>query len=704
MPETPVYRCHTAQAHPDPLWTEWLLTNRLGGYAMGTVSGTPTRRYHGLLVAALRPPVERTVALSSIIDRVQLRVGTDEFREITLTPLHFNGADTRAIVPDVHAAFERDDRVTWRFDIDDESGPIFVEKSVELIEGRNAVRVGYVVNAHQPARLVMRPLVALRDFHSLRREDRSGPRFFTRVLDPSVSHPGVLCATRSVGVYLMGEASEWHDHPEHWRNIEYAWEDRRGVDSTEHLFSPGAFVADREPGDKTPAAVFASIDAMDPPDAPKVRAARRERLMSLAQATIERAGNMSGSLAEEDEAALTRLTLAADDFVVQRGPAQDNMSTIIAGYPWFSDWGRDTMIALPGLLLATGRHDEALKALQVFARNRRRGLIPNRFDDYSGPAHFNTVDAPLWFLHAAAEYLRVTGDNDGYAGELAAAALDIIEAFGRGTDFDIRVDAFDGLVTAGSPDTQLTWMDAQRDGVTFTPRHGKAVEINALWHHGLLATADAVEASGAKCDPTTLKDLRFQAERCRVSFNERFGEAGSGLADRLEFVQQEGAPATWAAIDEIRPNQIFAASLRHGPLDNAGRAKVVASVREHLLTPHGLRTLAPGSEGYVGRLEGDMFARDKAYHNGTTWPWLIGAYAEAVMRADDFSDASRAEARAALKTLIDSLSDASAGQLAEIFDGDHEVDRPQRPDGCPAQAWSVAETLRAFAMVVRGAE
>ena len=701
-PALPVYRHRTDQPLPDPLWTEWLLTNGLGGYAMGTVAGAPTRRYHGLLVAALRPPVERVVALSAVVDRVQLRLGTDRFREVTLTPLHFAGAPAREICPAAHADFEKSDRVAWTYTVFDDEGNISITKAVELIERRNAVRVSYTIGATQPVRLVMRPLVALRDFHSLRRDDRAEPRFFTRVLDPSHSHPGVLCATRSVGLHLMGEDADWHDHPEQWRNVEYAWEDRRGVDSTEHLFSPGSFVADREPRDTTPASLFASIDAMDPPPATEARAARIARLTDLADDAKSRAGDPD----IDDAAAITRLTMAADDFVVQRGPAQDNMSTVIAGYPWFSDWGRDTMIALPGLMLATGRHGEALKTLKVFARNRRRGLIPNRFDDYSGPAHYNTVDAPLWFLHAAAEYLRVTGDADGYRGELAEAALDIIDAFDRGTDFDIRVDPADGLVTAGSPESQLTWMDAQRDGVTFTPRHGKAVEINALWHHGLLATAEAIEASGYESPATTTNDLRFQADRCREAFNTKFTDCIAGFCDRLERINHgnDDKPGTWHPVHEIRPNQVFAASLRLGPLDTEGRERVVSAIKGHLLTPHGLRTLAPGADGYVGRLEGDMFARDKAYHNGTVWPWLLGPYAEAVMRAGEFSQQSIAEARAALRPLVESLHEKSAGQIAEIYDGNDEPERPQRPDGCPAQAWSVAETLRVFGMVVRGGE
>jgi predicted glycogen debranching enzyme len=687
-PAEPVFRHRTDQASPDPLWTEWLLTNGMGGYAMGSVAGTPTRRYHALLVAAVRPPVERIVALSAVIDRVQLRMGTERAREITLTPLHFAGAPIRALAPEAHAEFEKDDRCRWTFRIEDEDGPIEVTKTVELEERRNAVRLTYTVHAGQRVRLALRPLVPLRDFHALCRRDNAR-RYFTRILDPiDAERPrhGVLCATRSAGLHLIGLDTDYHDHPEWWRNIDYAWELRRGVDHTEDLFSPGSFVADRAPGDTSPAGFFASVDAMDPPDAAEARAARRARRAHVAQRASEPATD------ESDRAALARLALAADDFVVQRGPAQDNMSTIIAGYPWFSDWGRDTMIALPGLLLATGRHDEAFNALKVFARNRRRGLIPNRFDDYSGPAHFNTVDAPLWFLHAAAEYRRVTGDDTGYADELAPACLDIIRHFRDGTDFDIRVDPADGLVTAGSPESQLTWMDAQRDGVTFTPRHGKAVEINALWHHGLLVTADAIEPD----HPAAAGTLREHAETARASFRASFVNPEGGLFDCLEPTGD-----TWTPVPDIRPNQIFAVSLGSDLLTEPRQRSVVDTVRRHLVTPHGLRTLAPGSPAYVPRLEGDMFARDRAYHNGTVWPWLMGAYAEAVYRVGGKTDAARADAREALAPLVASLDERSTGQIAEIYDAEDTPEHPQRPDGCPAQAWSVAETLRVLRMLVQ---
>ncbi|MEM7623853.1 MAG: amylo-alpha-1,6-glucosidase, partial [Planctomycetota bacterium] len=397
------------------------------------------------------------------------------------------------------------------------------------------------------------------------------------------------------------------------------------------------------------------------------------------------------------------LGAGAPYLAARRGTGSDAMSSVIAGYPWFSDWGRDTMISLPGLMLATGRHEEARRAITVFGRHRRRGLIPNRFDDYSGPAHYNTVDAPLWFLHAASEYRRVTGDEAGYLRDLAPACLDVIDAYVRGTDHRIQMDPADALVNAGDIHTQLTWMDAQRDGVTFTPRFGKAVEINALWHNGLLATASAVEAQFSG----RAGELRSLADRVAASFTEKFVDAGTGgLFDRIEpqlagdGVSIEG----WKQVSEIRPNQVFAVSLPHSPLADRYREGVLDVIQEHLVTPHGLRTLAQHERGYHGRLEGSMFERDSAYHNGTVWPWLMGPFAEGVLRVGRFSDASRTRARGLLRPLVEALSGRFPGTIAEIYDGDHTPEAPQQPDGCIAQAWSVAETLRVLSLAIRGSD
>lgn len=662
-----------------PLWSEWLLTNGMGGYAMGTPAGINTRRYHGLLVASLHPPVDRVVALSAVADTLTLDPEGPGRLEVALTPFHFRGAPDRPITLPASTRFVRSVECEWVSTIHSPSGLCTVTKTLHLFDRRNAVALAYRIEAPGPARLTIRPLTALRDFHTLLAGERIAARYQARPVES-----GVLCVTREAGVHIVGHGGTYHNEPDIWHDAEYVWEARRGQDATEDLFSPGWFEferTDRRPGELV-AVLHASIDAMPPGPVEWDRTERTSRVVALIDRTLGGAPDAGG----DDRDAIALLAAAADDFIVQRGVAGDATTSVIAGYPWFADWGRDTMISLPGLLLATGRHAEAMQTLAGFARHIRGGLIPNRFDDRSGPAHYNTVDASLWFLHAASEYRRVSGDHEGYMDRLAGPCNEIIDAYRLGTEHGIGMDE-DGLITAGDPSTQLTWMDAQRDGVSFTPRHGKAVEINALWHRGLVATAEAIG-----------DDLHRRAEgylavaaRVASSFRQKFVRGdGLGLFDRLE-------PGTdgWTPVAEIRPNQVFAVSLPGSPLSPEEQRAVVGVVRDHLLTPMGLRTLDPGDPGYIGRYEGDMFARDRAYHNGTVWPWLIGAYAEAVLRVGGFSEEAQLEARGSIAPLLEYIGGRGLGQLPEVCDGDS----PHRADGCPAQAWSVAEPLRVLMLL-----
>ena len=371
-----------------------------------------------------------------------------------------------------------------------------------------------------------------------------------------------------------------------------------------------------------------------------------------------------------------RLAEAAGQFVVKRRMGEQWLTSIIAGYPWFADWGRDTMISLPGLLLCTRRLAEARAVLLAFARHLRNGLIPNFFHDTDPPA-YNTVDASLWFVHATREYLRLS--NDSNCAEIIDACRAIISAYRNGTDLHIRMDE-DGLVTSGDETSQLTWRDAKRDGVVFTPRHGKAVEICSLWHNALCCLAELTDRD----DEAT--ELRELADRVARSFQRSFWwPERECLHDVL--LPLDGA---WQPVRRVRPNQIFAVSLPFSPLTIDQQRSVVGIVRERLLTPFGLRTLDPDDPGYQGRYEGDLMQRDGAYHNGTVWPWLIGPYCEAVLRINDFSDPARDEVRRTIRPLLGELDRGCLNQIAEIYDGSE----PHRPSGCPAQAWSVAELLR----------
>jgi hypothetical protein len=396
-----------------------------------------------------------------------------------------------------------------------------------------------------------------------------------------------------------------------------------------------------------------------------------------------------------------RLRDAADAFVVTRLRADGHKSnTILAGYHWFGDWGRDTFIAMPGLLFETGRFEEAFVILETFAGVQHNGLIPNRFSDYGDGCDYNSVDASLWYLHAATRYFELTGNQTQWEGTLYPACREIVEHFVKGTAFDIFMDT-DGLISAGNAQTQLTWMDAKFGDTVFTPRHGKPVEINALWYHGLrmLERLCAGGSRGAGVPPARGQSPRRPgsgpalhdasrygelADRAKTSFAGAFwNDAGRYLYDTVRGQWQDPA---------IRPNQIVAVSLPQSPLSAEQQRAVLDCVREHLLTPYGLRSLSPGDPAYRPRCEGNPFERDRAYHQGTVWGWLIGPYVEAVLRVHENSAAAKSEVRTQLQPLIAHLDEAGLGSVSEIFDGDP----PHTPRGCIAQAWSVAELLRAW--------
>jgi predicted glycogen debranching enzyme len=692
-----VYVRPGSAGHARLVKTEWLLTNGLGGFAMGTAAGVPTRRYHGLLVAATTPPVGRMVCLSSIVER--LDVGEDNGRSVDLSTFQFKGSPP-VIHPrgvDTLVGFEKDLEARWVYS----ALGLVVTKTVTLVHGASAVTVAYTMvrsgasRTSEPARLTLRPLAAMRDFHGLVRRWNSDR--FTSAAIPG----GVRVGLDGREMDVVCTNARFVRDQQWWYDFFYAIEAERGQDCLEDLYSPGEFVLDL-PATRAEAACVLTASLGPAPDVTaeaSVRA-RSERLAKMAAAATPPGAG------EGDRRALAALVAAADDFVVARGTGAGTPGgvSIIAGYPWFSDWGRDTFISLPGLLLETGRLDEARRTLLAFAGRRRRGIIPNLFSDTTGEPEYNTVDASLWFIQAALRYAERSGDAETWRTSLKPACLDIVEHYRRGTDFNIAMDPLDKLVSAGTSATQLTWMDAKRDGVVFTPRHGKCVEINALWHSGLKGLAAILAGD----DATLAANLSDLADAVGRSFRAGFwNQREACLYDRL--APSDGGQAgvgAFVPIAELRPNQIFAVSLPHSPLTMEQQRSVLAAVKQHLLTPEGLRTLAPGGGGYRGRYEGTLFERDRAYHNGTAWPWLLGAYAEGVLRAGNFLPHARAEARGVFDRLLAPLTSAEAfgagegaclGQIAEIFDGDP----PQRPQGCTAQAWSVAEALRVVALCLR---
>jgi predicted glycogen debranching enzyme len=700
------------------LRTEWLLTDGRGGFAMGTACGAPTRRYHALFIAATRPPVGRVAMLNATVDQLIINPDTPQALPVELSSFRFAGGGD-AMHPDGASRitrFEKSTAVHWSFELP----AARITRSLVLERGRpgpgnqpapTSALLRYVIERSAaagarsapaaPLRLTVRPLVSLRDFHGLIRRDWAD-RFATAAPGPEacrVDRDGIALHLRAGGAGARFAAD-----PQWWFNFFYAEDAARGQDCVEDLFSPGLFSLDLAPGVKRTELLIRV--ALDEPAAPT--ADDWSRAVDAVGARWSRAAAAVHARAPRADARmrgwLSALAAAADDFVVSRQALRDGQApgaSIIAGYPWFSDWGRDTFISLPGLLLATGRYDEARATLLAFAAHRRHGLIPNVFDDRTGEAEYNTVDGSLWFIQAACAYSDTTGDHTAWREHLAPACLDIINHYRRGTDFNIAMDPFDKLITAGTSATQLTWMDARRDGVVFTPRHGKAVEVNALWISGLrrvsalLAPDDAAQAAN-------LGDLADAASR---SFRARFwNDAAACLFDVLTPSDSERGQMTWTPDASIRPNQIFAVSLPGSPLTIAQQRAVLACVRGSLLTPRGVRTLHPADSRYRGRYQGTLFDRDGAYHQGTAWPWLLGPLAEAALRVGGFSAAARQDATEILRPVLETLEPSFPGRtneggcpghIAEIFD----ADPPQRPQGCPAQAWSIAEPLRVLTMI-----
>jgi predicted glycogen debranching enzyme len=545
--------------------------------------------------------------------------------------------------------FEVSDVITWEYEVEG----VRLRKELHLFWKRDVTALRYTIEPNgRQVELHLRPFVSLRDFHSLRHKDDS------KLEVHSEQRLAIVSDERSnQKVELRSDKADFAEQFDWWYGHKYAIETERGLDDSEDLFTPGGFFfAARETQTVT---LWASMQTTPSIDWNAELERRR------AETTQRRPERSAGR--HSDSKIIQRLTHAANDFVVDRkSPDGSPGVTVIAGYPWFADWGRDTMISLPGLLLATGRFAEAGQVLCVFAKYVSDGMIPNRFDDYTNEPHYNTVDASLWFVHAAYEYLRLSNDQKTFDATLAPACRAIIDGYRKGTRFNIKMDERDGLITQGDATTQLTWMDAKDGEVVFTPRQGKAVEINALWYNALMLMGE--------------KDL---AAKVRESFAKAFWISPfRGLCD----VMNDGGRDL-----SIRPNQIFAVSLPHSALSRDQQLAVVEVVRRELLTPYGLRTLAASDPKFRAKYVGNQFERDGAYHNGTIWPWLIGPFLEAYLRVNNRSAESIEQGRTWLKPLIDSMNDQGCiGSISECY----EADPPHRPVGTPVQAWSVAEVLR----------
>jgi predicted glycogen debranching enzyme len=641
---------------------EWLETNGLGGFAFSTVAGLNTRRYHGLLVAATQPPVGRMVLLSKLeetvtVDGQAFELSANEYPE-TIHPRGF----------EFLREFRLDPFPTFVFEI----GGVQIMKTVFMIQGENTVVAQYELVGPltgKKVELKVWPLIAFRDFHGLTRENAKlnrevGIEPQMAVISPYYGLPVLYLAHNALEVRADGA---W------FRNFQYRVERERGLEFAEDLFNPCSLQFDLVVG---PATVMASTLRKDAASANAMREAeirRRESVVAQAPAPDE----------------ITRtLTGAADQFIVARGAGK----TVIAGYPWFSDWGRDTMISLPGLTLPSLRFDVARGMLRTFAHSVSQGMIPNRFPDAGEAPEYNTVDATLWFFEAVRAYLAATHDSNFVREELYNVLADIIAWHVRGTRYNIRVDA-DGLLNAGAEGVQLTWMDAKVGDRVITPRQGKAVEIQALWYNALCVMADLAEEFE---DAHGRKQYGAMASLARWSFNQVFWREDAGcLCD----VIGSAARAEVARDLSIRPNQILAVSLHYTMLTKEQAERLVEVVRDELLTPVGLRTLTATDPQYHGRYTGGPAERDAAYHQGAVWPWLLGPFISAYLRVHEHSAAALRQAARWLEPLESYLMNEGVGQVAEIFEGD----APHRARGGPAQAWSVAELLRVRAEITSGA-
>jgi len=573
---------------------EWLETDGTGAFAMGTVAGLNTRRYHALLVASLRPPTERYMLLSRVED--EALVGDRTFALYCVQyPGHLVDEGIQYL-----EEFRDEPCATWRYDL----AGAKLERQVYLVPDRQAVVIRY--RGDKALTLRIRPFLAYRDYHSLAHANAS----------PYAGLPRLQ----------FRAAGELTPDPKWYYNVEYLAELERGLDFREDQFTPGILTIDLQPGEWTP--ICASIDGTDAAEPPSSK---------------------------------------RDPFIVRRF---DSKPTIIAGYPWFTDWGRDTMISLPGLLIARRRVDEARDIIEGFLRFRNRGIIPNRFPDTGETPEYNTADATLWMFQAVRAWLGAGGDIAFLRDVFYPAAKEIIDCHRRGTG-NIGVDPSDALLSIGP---QLTWMDTQ-----YTPRGGKPVEINALWHAALSLMREWAET----LDDAAAMDYGAEADHVRDSFRANFWNPGRGCL--FDLLTPDGPVA------QLRPNQIFAVSLPFGLLEQDQQQSIVRIVQRELLTSVGLRTLERSDPDYKPHYQGSPTERDAAYHQGTVWPWLLGPFIDAYLAAFGKTAANLIYCRELVVKLEAEAAQAGClGSIAEIYDGDE----PRHPRGCPAQAWSVAEIAR----------
>ncbi len=655
--------------------TEWLVTNGLGGYASSTVLGVNTRKYHGLLVAALNPPVDRQVLLAKLNE--EILIGKKRY-ELGANETQTRTQPQNAIFPH---SFSMDPLPTSAYRI--ERG-VQLKKIILMPHGKNASIILYEASnkSEESIHFSAYPLMNCRGFHSVTSRDQfqwniqhknSG-----QLLIAQASRMPSALAVLSTDGHFVAEKGEWIE-------THYRGEAERGESSIDHNFKAGFFQVEIIPDEAKKFSVIAAGGKSGADAETTLRGiyTSSSSIDRLYESELERRADLLSNVEKRYPDAsfenwLKRLVLAADAFIVNR--ASTATKSVIAGYHWFADWGRDSLISLPGLTLVLGRYEEAKQILQTFNQYCHDGLVPNAFpDNPQQTPSYNTADATLWFINAVRQYLKYTGDFQFVQRTLWHTLQSIIDHHVNGTMFDIHVDA-DGLLAHGA---QLTWMDAAPDNKPVTPRAGKAVEIQALWYNAL----KNMQFLAHRFDQRNRAELYEEmAEKARTGFTAKFWNRQNNCL--FDVVNAGSGDAS------IRPNQILAASLDFTMLDNVKAELVLETVSRQLVTPFGLRTLSHQDSRYVGRYSGDRWHRDNAYHNGTAWPWLLGPFVTAFLKLRSYDPHWRSIAfENFLRPLFTiELQRAGLGSISEIFDGDS----PHEPKGCIAQAWSVAEPLRAY--------
>jgi predicted glycogen debranching enzyme len=628
---------------------EWIETNSLGGWSSSSIIGCNTRRYHGLLVAATKPPAERlnllskldeTIVTNSSDGPVRYELGTNLYPDNTIHP---NGNKYLQL-------FRKELFPQWNYRADH----VHLSKTIAMLQNENTTLVLYKVEeATASFTLELRPFVAARGYHALQHE---GPQLqWDAEFENDVFH---TIPDGETNLFIKIPGASYQHEPSWFNRFQYSVEQYRGLDFEEDLLSHGVFSIQLQKGDVV--GIIISTDNPASKNAVTLLQQEEKRKLSLLQ--------------ENTDEVTKQLLLAADQFIVKRG---NDLKTVIAGYHWFTDWGRDTMIALPGLCLSTGRHNDAKKILSAFAHSVSMGMLPNRFQDNNEPPEYNNVDGTLWYFIAINKYLSATADEEFVLSELLPVLKEMIDWHFKGTRYNIHVTE-DGLLYAGEKGQQLTWMDARIGDWVVTPRMGKPVEVQSLWYNALRIFADLLRKNKQEKDAALVE---LSAEKAKQSFEAIFWNKQAGYL--YDVINEEGNPDP-----SLRPNQLFAISLPFPLLEGEKAKTVLDIVTRELYTPVGLRSLPTGDERYVGVYGGSPLKRDGSYHQGTVWSWLLGPYADAVNKV--YTSAAKDEIKKIIDAFAHHLNEGCIGSVSEIFD----ADAPHTSRGCVAQAWGVAEWLR----------